>query len=104
MHKKQKNTETGLVDESTQVDCADPRSSIGWAIVVGVAFGAFIGAVVGFSLRPKEELTEMSHEWLDEFREITDRVSGRVRKQVREIVSKNMEPAKGYEEYPESYG
>ena len=78
-------------------------ASIAWAITIGVLFGAIIGAVVGVSLRPKKELTELSHEWLEEFRDITDRVSVRVRRQVRDLVSKSAEPSEGYEEYPESY-
>ncbi len=89
--------------EGLSIDSKISSASIAWAITVGVLFGAVIGAIVGLSLRPKKDLTELSHEWLEEFRDVTDRVSGRVRKQVRELVSKRSEPSEGYEEYPESY-
>jgi Na+/glutamate symporter len=79
------------------------NASIAWAITTGVIFGAVIGGLVGISLRPKQDLTELSHEWLEEFKDVTDRVSGRVRQQLRELVSKRVERSEGYEEYPESY-
>jgi gas vesicle protein len=78
-------------------------ASVAWAITVGVLFGAVIGALVGLSLRPKKDLTDLSQEWLEEFKEVTDRVSGRVRSQVQELVSKKQERSNGYDEYPDSY-
>jgi gas vesicle protein len=103
MPKKNLSTHSVEAAEPSEVSPRTSTASIAWAITIGVLFGAIIGAVVGISLRPKKDLTELSHEWLEEFKEVTDRVSGRVRSQVRELVSKKLEPSEGYEEYPESY-
>jgi hypothetical protein len=86
----------------TTAEAKSSSASIAWAITIGVLFGAVIGALVGVSLRPKKELAELSHEWLEEFRDVTERVSGKVRHQVRELVSKKLEPISDYDDYSES--
>ena len=104
MSKKNRNiaVETSPLDDVI-TKLPTSNASVAWAITTGVLFGAVIGALVGISLRPKKDLTELSHEWLEEFRDVTERVSGQLRTQVREMVSKRSEHSEGYEEYPESY-
>ena len=101
MAKRRPEPEIGESPNGLTANGKSSSASIAWAITIGVLFGAIIGALVGISLRPKDELTELSHEWLEEFRDVTDRVSGRVRQQVRELVSRKLEHPDAYDEYPE---
>jgi gas vesicle protein len=79
------------------------RSSIAWGIFSGILFGTVVGAAVGIFLRPKDELTELSQEWLEELKDVTDQVSGTVRHKVKDLVSKRHDQNEHYEEYPEPF-
>jgi len=102
MSKSSSVVESGVESGGALPRVGSSPSSIFWSIILGILFGAAIGGAVGIALRPRRELDELSHELLDEFRDVTDRVSGIVRQQVREIVTKRPEPSGDYEEYPES--
>jgi hypothetical protein len=77
--------------------------AIFWSIFSGILFGALIGTAVGIFMRPKEELTELSQEWLEDLKDVTEHVSDTVRAKVDDLVSRRREPTGRYEEYPGSY-
>jgi hypothetical protein len=73
------------------------------AIVAGMCLGAGIGVAVGVFLRPREDLAQLSKEWLEELQDMTQSVADRVRSQMRDGSARNGGSVEAYEELPESY-